>query len=82
MSNSRKQAPEFQVGDWVSLLYGPSRVLAQVVEDRGPLGVNRRRLYRIRLEQDPGEAGTFEVREEYLEAAAQPDKKGPELRLK
>jgi hypothetical protein len=39
-------------------------------------------LYRIRLDQDQGEAGTFEVREEYLEAAAKPDKNGPKAGLK
>jgi hypothetical protein len=78
MSNFRKRAAQFRVGDWVTLLYGPQRVLAQVVEDRGPLGVNRRRLYRIRLGQDPGEAGTFEVREEYLEPAVKPQKNGRE----
>lgn len=77
MSTSRKQAPRFHVGDWVSLLYGTRRVLAQVIEDRGPLGVNRRRLYRIRVDQDQGEADTFEVREEQLEAAAKPDQNGP-----
>jgi hypothetical protein len=49
-------------------------VLAQVVEDRGPLGVNRRRLYRIRLDQEQGESFTFEVAEEDLEPARMPDK--------
>jgi hypothetical protein len=77
MSNSKKQPPLFRVGDWVSLVYGRGRVLAQVVEDRGPLGVSRQRLYRIRLDRDPSEAGTFEVREEYLEAATKPEKNGP-----
>jgi hypothetical protein len=76
MSDARRQAPRFHVGDWVTLPYGPQRVLAQVVEDRGPLGVRRRRLYRVRLDQDETEAGTFEVREEFLEAAGKPDKNG------
>lgn len=74
MSAVRKSAPRFRVGDWVSLLYGPRRVLAQIIEDRGPLGVNRRRLYRIHLGQDADEPLAFEVPEEDLEAAAVPDK--------
>jgi hypothetical protein len=78
MSRSTKQPPQFHVGDWVSLLYGARRVVAQVIEDRGPLGVNRRRLYRIRVGGDQSEDDTFEVREEYLEAAANPDKNGRE----
>ncbi len=82
MSKSRKQGPQFHVGDWVSLLYGTRRVFAQVIEDRGPLGVNGRRLYRIRLDQDQDEAGTFEVREEYLAAAAKQEKDGTEARSK
>jgi hypothetical protein len=64
----------FRVGDWVSLLYGPRRVLAQVVEDRGRLGVRRRRLYGIRLEFAEGESTTFEVAEDDLEAATEADR--------
>jgi hypothetical protein len=82
MSTTRK-TPRFRVGDWVSFLYGPRRVRAEVVEDRGPLGVNRRRLYRVRLERDLGESITFEMPEDDLEAAespaphAAPDKSSP-----
>ena len=54
MSTSGRHAPQFRVGDWVTLPYGPQRVLARVVEDRGPLGVERQRLYRVRLHQDQG----------------------------
>ena len=78
MGASGKQAARFHVGDWVSLLYGTRRLVAQVIEDRGRLGVGGRRLYRIRVDQDQGEPDTFEVREEYLEAAAKPEKHGPE----
>jgi hypothetical protein len=72
MNSTRKQAPQFRVGDWVTLPYGPQRVLAQVIEDRGALGVNRRRLYRVRLGPDREEADTFEIREEFLQPAARP----------
>jgi hypothetical protein len=40
--------------------------------------VNGRRLYRIRVDQDEGEADAFEVREEQLEAAAKPEKNRPQ----
>src|SRR6516164_7194355 len=76
MSTARQSAPRprFRVGDWVSFLYGAGRVWAQVVEDRGPLGVNRRRLYRIRLDWNPEEPITFEVPEDDLQPADTPDK--------
>ena len=69
MRTQRKPAARFRVGDWVSFLYGPRRVWAQMIEDRGLLGVNRRRLYRVRLDQDSGESIAFEVPEDDLEAA-------------
>jgi hypothetical protein len=46
-----------------------------VVEDRGPLGVGRRRLYRVRLDQDPDEPVFFEMPEEHLEPAPSLDKR-------
>jgi len=67
-------APRFRIGDWVSFLYGPRKVLAKVVEDRGPLGVHRRRLYRVRLDVDRDESTTFEIPEEELQAATDADK--------
>src|SRR5437879_1328503 len=73
MRTQRKPAPRFRVGDWVSFVYGRRRVWAQVIEDRGPLGVKRRRLYRVRLDQDSGEPITFEVPEDDVEAAT-PDR--------
>ncbi len=72
MSSARKQAPRFRVGDWVTLPYGPQRVLAQVIEDRGRLGMSRQRLYRVRLGPDREEIDTFEIREEFLQPAARP----------
>jgi hypothetical protein len=72
MSSTRKQTPQFRVGDWVTLPYGPQRVVAQVIEDRGTFGVDRQRLYRVRLGPDREEADTFEIREEFLQPAATP----------
>jgi hypothetical protein len=46
--------------------------LAQVIEDRGTLGVDRHRLYRVRLGPEREEADRFEIREEFLEPAAKP----------
>jgi hypothetical protein len=74
MSTTRESGPQFHVGDWVSFLYGAGRVVAQVVEDRGPLGVNRRRLYRIRLDQDAAEPVTFEMPEEEMQPTPVPSK--------
>ena len=47
MSKVKEPAPRFRVGDWVSLLYGLRKVRAQIIEDRGPLGVGGRRIYRL-----------------------------------
>src|SRR3954465_4682700 len=74
MSATSTPAPRFRTGDWVSFPFGTRRVFAQVIEDRGPLGVNRRRLYRVRLDEGEGEPDAFEIPEEDLTAAAPPDK--------
>jgi len=80
MSSATRPKPRFQVGDWVSFLYGPKRVVAQVVEDRGSLGVGGRRLYRIRLDFEHDLPSTFEVREDDLEAADVPTEANPLLK--
>jgi hypothetical protein len=49
-------------------------VLAQVVEDRGPIGYRGRRLYGVRLDFALGESTTFEVPEEDLEAATEAER--------
>lgn len=81
MSSAARPTPRFRVGDWVSLLYGPRRVRAQIIEDRGLLGMKGRRLYRIRLESEQGEESTaFEVPEEGLEPAEKPAGVNPLLK--
>ncbi len=74
MSTTKRGAPRFRIGDWVSFLYGPKKVLAQIIEDRGRLGVKRRRLYRVRLDRDDDEPTTFEIPEENLEKAPEAEK--------
>jgi len=49
-------------------------MMAQVIEDRGRLGVNGRRLYRIQLDMGTEEPFAFEVPEVDLEPAGVPDK--------
>lgn len=75
MSKSRRSAPAFRVGDWVSFRDGLRGMKAQIIEDRGGLGLNGRRIYRLRIGQiDPttGEPTSFEMPEDYLEATTAP----------
>jgi hypothetical protein len=61
-------------------MYGPRRVQAQVIEDRGPLGINGQRIYRLRRDLEDGESTSFELMEEDLEAAAAPATPNPLLK--
>jgi hypothetical protein len=70
MTATQRSTLRFQVGDWVSFRYGSRQVWAQVIEDRGSFGAERRRIYRIRLDQDAEEPVTFELPEDLLVAAA------------
>ena len=67
--------PLFNIGDWVTFQYGSRRAWAQIVEDRGQIGVNRRRLYRILIGDRSGESTSFEMPEADL-AAVHPDRSG------
>ncbi|MEX2142728.1 MAG: hypothetical protein WD894_25965 [Pirellulales bacterium] len=60
----------FQVGDRVSVLMGPKKLWGVVVEDRGPLGVNGRRVFRVEIPIDPFEPMTMELPEDEMEAIA------------
>jgi hypothetical protein len=70
MSTTQHRAPRFKVGDWASFRYGSRKIWAQIVEDRGPIGINRRRLYTVQLNDQEVEPRTFEVPEDDLEQAA------------
>ncbi len=69
MSTATKTAPLFRVGDWVSYLFGSRRIIGQVVEDRGPLGLRGGRLYDLAIERDGAETTTTTIPEEELEPA-------------
>jgi len=72
MNSAKKQRPRFRIGDWVTFHYGPKKVSAKVVEDRGPLGVHGQRLYRVQLDEELGDTSAFEMPENELETAATP----------
>lgn len=74
MSATRKRNGRFKVGDWVAFPYGTRNLIAQVAEARGPLGVNRRHLYRILVPSESGEPDSFEMPDDELAAAGPPDK--------
>ncbi len=69
MANTKLPPTRFAIGDWVTVVYGAQPVLARVVEDRGPLGVNQRRLYSIELLLYGDEPCIFETPEENLQSA-------------
>lgn len=68
-TSSRKKT--LRVGARVSLRFGRSSVRGTIIEDRGPLGVGGRRLWRVRLEMsDVAEPIEIEVPESDLSVAA------------
>jgi len=68
-----KTKPKFKVGDWVWIM-GPSRLLALVVEDRGPIGHKGRRIYGLNEFPLWTPMLETEVAEDYLEPAPRPEK--------
>jgi hypothetical protein len=65
------QKSRIEVGEWVYVPLGGDPLEAQVVEDRGNLGVNGRRILRISVPWDEGmEPREFEIPEEDLIRAA------------
>jgi hypothetical protein len=62
------QAPgKFRVGQKVRLKHQFRGQIAEIVEDRGSIGVRGRRLYAVRLHLDPWNDYTTELPEESLE---------------
>ena len=59
---------KFRVGDRVRILHGFRGMIAEVIEDRGPIGFRGRRLYTVKLRLDPWNEHTSELPEESLEA--------------
>lgn len=70
MSARKEKKPQFKVGDWVSFQWGVKDAMAQVIEDRGPIGVGGRRLYRIQPELEYMEP--FEMPEVDLKPTTRP----------
>jgi hypothetical protein len=62
-------APRYKIGDVVGFWDGVRRAVARVLEPRGPLGVNRRHLYRLRVMTGADEPVVFEMPEEELDPA-------------
>jgi hypothetical protein len=62
-------ATRFQVGDQVTFSYGRSTMTGEITEDRGPLGLEGRRIYQVRVSRDPFEPETWEMSEDDLEPA-------------
>ena len=57
----------FRVGDKVVVRVVCSRIRARIIEDRGPIGVGGRRLYRVQpIGKDSDPEQTFEVPAEQL----------------
>ncbi len=70
MNKTKPRVPQFRVGELVRFRHGPRTGEAEIIEDRGPLGVGGQRIYRIRLESAYGEPDMFEVSEDHIELAS------------
>jgi hypothetical protein len=66
----KKPPGKFRVGDRVRLLHGFPGIIAEVIEDRGPIGFRGRRLYTVKFRVDEWNEITTERPEEDLEAVA------------
>lgn len=80
MKNARKRmavesprrvvlAPRWKVGEVVDVRLGPGLVRARIIEDRGPLGPNGSRMFRVEAQSSPwheAEPDRFEVVESSL----------------
>lgn len=77
MNNKKEPKPLFKVGDWVSFQLPFGEAIAQIVEDRGPIGYKGRRLYGLRRHLDVGEGEYFELPEISLHSTAHPPAQKP-----
>ena len=60
-----------RVGEWVTFSVGTRDVLGRVLEDRGRIGVQGRRLLRVlAVTAGPGQPGVFELPADELRAAS------------
>ncbi len=68
MQVPEKTPGKFRVGDRVRILHGYRGMIADVIEDRGRIGVGGRRLYTVKLRLDEWNEHTTELPEQSLEA--------------
>lgn len=65
MATKAKPAPAstnaIRVGDVVEFQLATSRVQGKVVEDRGPLGIGGRRIFRVEVIFDPDNTLSYEL---------------------
>jgi hypothetical protein len=61
--------PRYHVGEKVKFMYVRIPVVGEITEDRGPIGVGGRRLYRIRYSRPDSDPSYTELPEEELEPA-------------
>lgn len=59
---------KFRVGDRVRFALGMRPVEGRVTEDRGPIGIKGRRLYRVEFDAEPGSPYQVELPAEQLES--------------
>lgn len=73
MSEEGPTAAKFSPGDWVAYNIGPSRHVAEVLQDLGTVGKQRVRYYKLREPMWYGEPKEYEFAETSLEPATQAD---------
>ncbi len=67
MNTTRKQS-SFRVGDRVRVDFGRRKLTGVIVEDRGAIGVQGRRLFQVDIPMDPFEPMSVELPEDEMEA--------------
>lgn len=67
--STKSNAASFSVGDKVMFRIGPIKVRAVVVEDRGRIGANGRRLFRVQRNVKIGDPVVYEFPEQELSHA-------------
>ena len=72
MKKKKPPIARFKVGDWVSFRWGVQDAVAQVIEQRGAIGIGQRHLCRLRLELEGMEPDMFTLPEDHLQPASPP----------
>ena len=73
MSESGSTEKTFRVGDFVTVPWSHP-IVGEIVEDRGPIGGNRRRLYTVQVQLDPGKPFFLEANADELKPAEPEDR--------